>query len=56
VKAVDYDKRTLSLENPGGETVKVKVPDAVKKFKNIKVGDEVVTRYTQNTIYSVRKP
>lgn len=56
VKAVDYDKRTLKLENANGETVSVKVPDAVKKFRNIKVGDEVVTRYTQNTIYSVRKP
>jgi len=56
VKSVDYDKRTLSLENANGETVSVKVPDAVKKFRNIKVGDEVVTRYTQNTIYSVRKP
>lgn len=56
VKTVDYDKRTLSLQNANGETVSVKVPDAVKKFRNIKVGDEVVTRYTQNTIYSVRKP
>jgi len=56
VKAVDYDKRTLSLENASGEIVSVKVPDAVKKLRNIKVGDEVVTRYTQNTIYSVRKP
>lgn len=56
VTEVDYDKRTMSLENPGGETVLVKVPEDVKRFKNIKVGDEVVTRYTQNTIYSVRKP
>lgn len=56
VTAADYGKRTLTLKNPDGETVLVKVPEAVKRFKNIKVGDEIVTRYTQNTIYSVRKP
>jgi hypothetical protein len=56
VTAVDYKKRALTLKDASGNTFTVKVPETVTKFKNIKKGDEIVTRYTQNTVYSVRKP
>lgn len=55
VKAVDYSARTLMLQNPDGQTVKINVPDAVKNLRQIKVGDEIVTRYSQNSVYSMRK-
>lgn len=56
VTAVDYKKRILTLKDASGNTLTVRVPEGVKNFNSTKKGDEIVTRYTQNTIYSVRKP
>jgi hypothetical protein len=56
VTAVSYNNRTLTLKDSSGNTFMVRVPESVKNFRYIKKGDEVVTRYTQNTVYSVRKP
>lgn len=56
VTAVSYNNRTLTLKDSSGNTFMVRVPESVKNFRYIKKGDEIVTRYTQNTIYSVRKP
>ncbi|MEN6321765.1 MAG: hypothetical protein ABFD82_23830 [Syntrophaceae bacterium] len=56
VLIVDYKKRTLKLELPEGNNVTVKVDKEVKKFKQIKKGDEVVVRYTKAFALTIEKP
>ena len=55
VEAIDYAKRTVSLKGPEGNVRTFSVDKSVKKFKNVKVGDEVVIRITQATAIVVEK-
>jgi hypothetical protein len=56
VEAIDYAKRKLTLIGPGGKAKTVKVDPAVKRFKEVKKGDEVVLRHTEAFAIAVRKP
>ncbi len=56
VEAIDYKKRTVTLKGPEGNTRTLPVDKRVKKFKNVKVGDEVVVRATQELAITVDKP
>jgi Cu/Ag efflux protein CusF len=56
VLSANYAKRTLKLKLPNGGAKTVKVGKQVKKFKQIKKGDEVVVRYTQAVALTVEKP
>jgi hypothetical protein len=47
VKAIDYDKRTVTLEGPEGKTKTIKVDPRVKRLREVKVGDELVIRHTE---------
>ena len=56
VDKIDRDKRELSLKGPEGNTRKVKVPEDVKKFDELKEGDQVVVTATQSLALEVTKP
>lgn len=56
VKAINYKKRTVTLEGPEGNAVTLKVDKEVKKLKQVKKGDEVVVRHTEAVAIVVRKP
>ena len=56
VEAIDYKKRTLTLKGPEGNTKTLKIDKSVKKFKNIKQGDDVVVRLTEAVAISVQSP
>lgn len=56
VEAIDYAKRTVTLRGPAGKTKTIKVDPSVKRFKQIKKGDEVVVRHTEALAISVQKP
>lgn len=56
VLAADYKKRTLKLKLPEGNDITVKVGKEVKKFKQIKKGDEVVARLTKAFALTIEKP
>ena len=56
VEAIDYEKRTVTLRGPEGKTRTIKVDPAVKRFPEIKRGDEVVVRHTEALAIAVRKP
>lgn len=47
VEALDYDQRWVKLRGPEGNVVKIDVPEAVKRFNEVKVGDLVVIRHTE---------
>ena len=56
VEAIDYAKRTVTLEGPEGKTKTIKVDPRVKRFQEIKTGDELVVRHTEALAISVRTP
>lgn len=47
VVALDYDQRWVKLRGPEGNVVKIDVPEAVQRFREVKVGDLVVVRHTE---------
>jgi len=53
---IDYQSRMLTLKMPKGDTMMLKVGDQVKRFNEIKKGDEIVVRYTQAVAISVHTP
>jgi hypothetical protein len=55
VEAIDYTKRTVALKGPEGNVRTFSVDKSVQKFKNVKVGDEVVVRVTEALAIVVEK-
>jgi hypothetical protein len=55
VEAIDYDNREVTLRGPGGETRTVVVDPSVERFREVKVGDEVVVRHTEAVAVTVKK-
>jgi hypothetical protein len=47
VDDINYDTRTVVLQGPEGDPVKLVVDDRVKRFNEVKKGDIVVVRYTE---------
>ena len=56
VEAIDYKKRTVTLKGPEGNVKTFTVDKSVKKFSNVKVGDELVVRVTDALAIVVEKP
>jgi len=56
VEAIDYDTRMVVLRGPEGNTLTTKVDDRVKRFNDVKLGDEIVVQYTRAFAISVREP
>jgi hypothetical protein len=56
IEKIDRDKRELTLKGPEGKTKTVKVPEDMKKFSELKEGDEVVVAATESLAIDVSKP
>jgi hypothetical protein len=56
VEAVDYKKRTVTLKGPEGKVATFPVDTRVKRFKAVKVGDELVVRVTDAVAIAVETP
>ncbi len=56
VEKIDYKKRMISLKGPEGNVRDFVVDKSVKKFKNIKIGDNVFVRLTEAVAITVEKP
>jgi hypothetical protein len=56
VEAVDYAKRTVTLKGPEGNVVTFVVDKRVKRFKAVKVGDDLVLRVTNAMVIDVEAP
>jgi hypothetical protein len=48
VEAVDLKNRNVTLRGPKGNAVTLKVGDHVKRLGEVKVGDTVAARYTED--------
>jgi hypothetical protein len=55
VEAIDYAKPRVTLKGPEGKTRTIKVDPSVKRFNEVKKGDQIVVRSTEATAFSVRK-
>jgi Cu/Ag efflux protein CusF len=55
VTKIDSANRVLTLKGPNGKSVDVEVSTAVKRFPEIKVGDQLNVDYTEALIVSVAR-
>jgi Cu/Ag efflux protein CusF len=55
VEAVDSATREITLKGPKGNVVVMEVPESVKRFSEIKVGDQLHVKYTESVIVALRK-
>lgn len=56
VEKIDYKKRVVSLKGPEGNVRDFVVDKSVKKFKNIKKGDDVFVRLTEAVAITIDAP
>jgi Cu/Ag efflux protein CusF len=54
VTAVDQQERLLTLQPESGDRIVLDVPEAVKNFGQIRVGDQVVISYTEAVAWQVK--
>jgi hypothetical protein len=55
VTAIDAAKRELTLKTAEGESVVMEVPDVVKRFDEIKVGDQLTIAYHEAILVDIHK-
>jgi hypothetical protein len=56
VEGIEASTRTLTLKQPDGTYVQTVVPDNVKRFSEIKIGDTVTARYYENVVLRLKPP
>lgn len=54
VEAIDHAKRVLTIKDSKGKFTTVDVPEEVKRFPQIKVGDAITIRYYNNVIVRLK--
>ena len=53
IESIDLEKRTVALKGPEGNTLNLKLDDRTEKMENLKIGDQVVARFTRAIAISV---
>ncbi len=56
VKSIDAANRHLVVTNSAGEVFTLKVPDSVRSFSQVKVGDKIKATYTRQTEIVISTP
>lgn len=56
VKAIDMNKRELTIERPGGEVTSFTVDKRVKRLNEIKKGDQIKVDYYVSLASEIREP
>jgi hypothetical protein len=54
IEAIDTTTRMLSLRKADGQHVDVRVPDDIKRFSTLKVGEKIAATYYENVVLIVR--
>lgn len=55
IDAIDHDTRTMTLKDKDGKTQTMIAGPEVRRFDELKVGDEVTFRTTEATVFQIRK-
>ena len=56
VEAIDAATRTLTIKDATGIVEIVHVPEEIRRFSELKVGDRITARYQENFIIRLKKP
>jgi hypothetical protein len=56
IEAIETSSRQIYLKKPDGNTEVVYVPQEVKRFESLKIGDKITARYYENVILRVQPP
>ena len=54
IETIDQGKRAMNIKTADGKFVAVNVPESVKRFSELKVGDKVKATYNNNVIVRVK--
>jgi len=55
VEAIDTANREVTVKGPKGNLVVIEVPESVKRFPEIKVGDLLTIQYTEAVVVELKK-
>jgi len=56
VEAIDSTTRAVTVKKPDGTYDVFYVPDGIKKFDTLKIGDKVTARYYENIVLNLQRP
>jgi hypothetical protein len=56
VEAIEASSRTVTLKKPDGTYVTTVAPPEMKRFSEVKVGDQVSVRYYENVVIRLKRP
>ena len=56
IETIDQGKRAMDIKTSDGKFVAVNVPESVKRFGELKVGDKVKATYNNNVLVRVKAP
>jgi hypothetical protein len=56
VEGIESATRTLTLKKEDGTYVTTTVPETMKAFSTLKIGDKITARYYENLVLRVKKP
>lgn len=56
VESIEAATREMTVKGPNGNYVTFTVPDDVKRFSEIKVGDTITATYYENIVLRVKQP
>jgi hypothetical protein len=56
IEAIERATRSVTLKDPDGTLTTITVPDEMKRFNELKVGDTIVARYYENVVLRKKAP
>ena len=56
IEAIETSSRQIYLKKPDGNIEVVYVPQEVKRFESLKIGDRITARYYENVVLRVQPP
>ena len=56
IETIDQGKRAMNIKTADGKFVAVNVPESVKRFQELKVGDRVKATYNNNVVVRLKPP
>ena len=55
VEAIDVENRKVTLKDGQGNVITINVADDVQNLENVKVGDQVITQFTETMAVDIKK-
>jgi hypothetical protein len=56
IEAIERATRSVTLKDPDGTLTTITVPDEVKRFNELKVGDTITAKYYENVVLRKKAP